>query len=397
MQIFSNIGYSQNTDNNWHRDAYCDESIDMIKQVTYIGTLISLISLILLCSACLNYAVAAGPPGPQFTGNIVTTQITTGAAKAADQEILRIELQGVQVAGGAGWNCTDMGFTLNLTDAADVDNAKLYYTGASTTFSTATQFGTPVVITSASQVINFSFSQVGTTGMEYYWLAFDVSAAATDCNTLDAKLNANAVVITGDIDLCCASPFPAADQDPAGNREITGVGCWNYCIPDFATASEHICRVIFNTIDNSSTCATGGATYEDFTSISTPVSPGSSYDITVYGNTAGAFTNYINVFIDFNNDGDFVDAGEEFQIGTITNCSNCSVMGSITIAAGAVIGTTTMRVMKKYNAYAATACNTAGYGQAEDYELNICGASSPTPPITTGAARCGTGTLSLTA
>ncbi|MBL4656642.1 MAG: hypothetical protein JKX73_01485, partial [Flavobacteriales bacterium] len=175
------------------------------------------------------------------------------------------------------------------------------------------------------------------------------------------------------------------------------VGCWNYCIPDFATASEHICRVIFNTIDNSSTCASGGVTYEDYTSISSSVSQGSNYSITVYGNTAGNFTNYINVFIDFNNDGDFVDVGEEFQIGTIANCANCSVTSSITIDPGAVIGPTTMRVMKKYNEYSATACNTTGYGQAEDYELNICGASSPTPPITTGAARCGTGTLSLTA
>ncbi|MBL4577518.1 MAG: hypothetical protein JKX74_03540, partial [Flavobacteriales bacterium] len=170
-----------------------------------------------------------------------------------------------------------------------------------------------------------------------------------------------------------------------------------YCVPDYPTASEHICRVIFNTIDNSSTCATGGATYEDYTSISTTVTTGSSYDITVYGNTAGNFTNYINVFIDFNQNGVFTDAGEEFQIGTINNCSNCSVTGSITIDPGAVIGPTVMRVMKKYNAYSATACNTTGYGQAEDYALEMCGVSPPTAPATTGAARCGTGTLGLTA
>ncbi|MBL4577913.1 MAG: hypothetical protein JKX74_05535, partial [Flavobacteriales bacterium] len=186
---------------------------------------------------------------------------------------------------------------------------------------------------------------------------------------------------------------------------ITNNGCESsddvvitrYCAPDFTSGGEHICRVIFNSIDNSSTCGTGAPTAEDYTSILTTVTPGASYDITVYGNTAGNFTNYINVFIDFNQNGVFTDAGEEFQIGTINNCSNCSVTASITIDPGAVIGTTTMRVLKKYNAYAATACNTTGYGQAEDYALNMCGASPPTAPATTGAARCGTGTVGLTA
>jgi len=142
-----------------------------------------------------------------------------------------------------------------------------------------------------------------------------------------------------------------------------------YCTPNYSDGAEPICRVIFNAIDNSSSCSIGGAKYSDYKTISTTVSRGSTYPITVYGNTDGSFSTYINVFIDFDHSGTFT-AAEEFQLGFIRNCANCAVTGNITIPTGALLGYTTMRVMKRFNQYS-TACNTAGYGEAEDYSINI--------------------------
>jgi len=142
-----------------------------------------------------------------------------------------------------------------------------------------------------------------------------------------------------------------------------------YCTPTFPSGVEPICRVMFNTIDNSSSCSTGGSAYEDFTAISTTLVPGNTYPITVYGNTNGNYTNHINVYIDWNNNGVLNDPGESFYIGTIVNCGNCQVTGNITIPAG-VSGPKRMRVIKKYDSQA-NPCNTAGFGQAEDYTIIV--------------------------
>ena len=151
-----------------------------------------------------------------------------------------------------------------------------------------------------------------------------------------------------------------------------------YCTPSFPSGAEPICNVTFNTINNSTSCTTGGNQYSDQTNISTTVVQGSSQSISVSGNTAGNFVNYINVFIDFNQNGVF-DAGEEFQIGTISNCNPCATTGTITIPSGATLGNTRMRVVKRYNVYGSS-CNSAGYGEAEDYTLTI--AAPCTAPAT---------------
>lgn len=145
----------------------------------------------------------------------------------------------------------------------------------------------------------------------------------------------------------------------------------SYCTPSFPSGAEPICRVVFNAIDNASSCAVGGTQYSDYRTISTTVNRSSTYPITVFGNTDGNFQTYITVFIDFNQNSVF-DASEEFRLGSINNCSNCAVTGNIAIPAGAVLGYTTMRVLKRFSAYPNTACNTlGGFGEAEDYSINI--------------------------
>jgi hypothetical protein len=53
------------------------------------------------------------------------------------------------------------------------------------------------------------------------------------------------------------------------------------------------------------------------------------------------------VWIDFNSDGDFDDAGEQVWTSGTTNSS--SVSGTFSIPASATIGATRMRVSMKYN------------------------------------------------
>ena len=135
-----------------------------------------------------------------------------------------------------------------------------------------------------------------------------------------------------------------------------------YCTPSFPSGTEPICRVQFNTIDNSSSCTPSGASYENYTTISTSLTSGNTYPITIWGNTNGNYTNHINVYIDWNNNNVLNDAGENYYLGSITNCANCSATGNIVVPAG-VSGPIRMRIVKKYNTQG-DPCNSAEIGRA---------------------------------
>ncbi|MEA1875086.1 MAG: GEVED domain-containing protein, partial [Bacteroidota bacterium] len=134
-----------------------------------------------------------------------------------------------------------------------------------------------------------------------------------------------------------------------------------------------VTRVIFNTIDNTDLNNPKDVGYEDFTAQSTDVSIGNSYNLTVNVETDGDYTVHSIVWIDWNNNNDFTDAGEEYDMVSATNVSNGATSASpynITIPAGASIGSTIMRVSAKYNADP-TSCETSFDGEVHDYTINI--------------------------
>gem|GEM_PF-2304680 len=151
-----------------------------------------------------------------------------------------------------------------------------------------------------------------------------------------------------------------------------------YCTPDFPTGVYSITRVQFGSIDNSSASISGGTVpdWENFTYITTNVTQGNTYPITVTARglgTANIF--YINAFFDWNNDGDFSDSWEQYNLGTHNDVSSIGVVsGNIYVPDWAAVGTIRMRVVNRFSAYS-TPCNLTGYGQAEDY-------SAVVPPLT---------------
>ena len=140
---------------------------------------------------------------------------------------------------------------------------------------------------------------------------------------------------------------------------------------------EPITLVKFANINNSSTAALGGVGHENFSSISTNVTKGSSYPITLKGNTNGPYSNKFVVFIDWNKNGKFNDAGEVYEIANqLTNSTGTDavqISQTIGVPANAVSGTTRMRVKKVFigSPDYLDPCSGATYGQVEDYSLNV--------------------------
>ncbi|MCB0447304.1 MAG: choice-of-anchor D domain-containing protein [Gelidibacter sp.] len=136
-------------------------------------------------------------------------------------------------------------------------------------------------------------------------------------------------------------------------------------------------RVQLNTIDNTSGPGISGTGYSDYTAMSTNLTRGTLYTITITTNRISAYPIGYRVWIDYNNDNDFADAGEQvFSTGTTTALT---VSGSFTIPVGATLGNTRMRVTERYNALPSN-CGSFNYGEVEDYTVNIV-TSTPAPEI----------------
>ncbi len=86
------------------------------------------------------------------------------------------------------------------------------------------------------------------------------------------------------------------------------------CLFDITSSVEPITRVVLADIDNTSSAVVNGSpALEDFTSIEGSMSQGVTYDIALEGNTAGDWTNYFTVWIDWDQNGEW-EADEMYEI-----------------------------------------------------------------------------------
>ena len=139
-------------------------------------------------------------------------------------------------------------------------------------------------------------------------------------------------------------------------------------------------RVVFNTIDNPSPIEDNA--YSNFTSISTTVTIGNTYNLSASVNTDGNYTTRTIAWIDWNQDSDFLDAGEQYVLGAATNVANGLTSASplaITIPLTATPGTTRMRVSTRYNTNP-TSCQVGFDGEVEDYSI-VISTGVPEPEI----------------
>jgi hypothetical protein len=151
-----------------------------------------------------------------------------------------------------------------------------------------------------------------------------------------------------------------------------------YCGPlEFDFNVEPMTNVEFAGIANRSDAAVDGSpSHEDFTDISGDVLAGESYDIILEGNTNGGFTNRFAVFVDWNQNDVLDDAGEVYEITTTINGSDGDdgqqAIQTLDVPIDALEGKTRMRVKKIFGtADYLDPCLGAGFGQAEDYSINV--------------------------
>lgn len=149
-----------------------------------------------------------------------TTQASTSPTGVGftNQIIIRLE---VTMTGAANpLSLTSITFsTSGSTNPSDIANAKVYYTGISSTFSTSTQFGSTTYNPSGQFTV--TGSQTLQAGINYFWLTYDVATNATQGNFLDAQCLS--FVISG-------TSYQPSETNPAGSREIRGPRSGTYTV-----------------------------------------------------------------------------------------------------------------------------------------------------------------------
>ena len=148
------------------------------------------------------------------------------------------------------------------------------------------------------------------------------------------------------------------------------------CAGSSATCDEYINNVLLNTINNTSNCSAGG--FGNYSAMSTSLAKGSPYTVTVtpaINGTPGAYTDdEIAVWIDYNNDLDFVDAGE--RIAYVLVAAGWNNVFNFVVPATATTALVNMRVRISYSVDGAIIpCGQSTYGEVEDYKINIVASS----------------------
>ncbi|MFZ4591319.1 MAG: beta strand repeat-containing protein, partial [Ignavibacteria bacterium] len=152
-------------------------------------------------------------------------------------------------------------------------------------------------------------------------------------------------------------------------------------------ADEDIFNVTLGSINNASDCNTTapgpGSIKNQYSNYTTTVTPtnlaqGSANAFSVSSGTCGGnYGNGFKIFIDFNQDGDFADAGEEVYVSAVAGGGPHTETGYITVPGGATLGNTMMRVINVETTTPSTitACGTYYWGETEDYTVNIIAGS----------------------
>lgn len=313
-----------------------------------------------------DYTITITPPGPMVFASATTTQENTSNVSLGQPDV---EIMGIQVSvTGSQAPFAVNSFSINSNGSSDfvndVTNVKVYYSGTSPYFSTATLFGS-----SADLSTPVTGNQTLTSGTNYFWVSYDIAASGSFGDFLDAECTQ--VVMSG----AGGTQVPLVTA-PSGYRVI------DYCTPVsyYGCYYGYIDGVTLNTLSNVYTGCNGNTgSYIQFPAsgnTTTSMALGESYDLQLDG---GPFYEGVGfgVWIDFNNDGDFEDNGEFVYASPYVNYG--SQYGTITIPSDpSYVGERRMRV--RSNDYslltAGESCSDIYYGETEDYTVTL------TPAVT---------------
>lgn len=291
-------------------------------------------------------SLAVTPTGNQCTNVARTVTINAvPAAAAITSVLLNYSINGVAQTAIAMTNTTGNEYTGTIPTTTPA-NASIVWSVTATDANNATK--TQAGVTYSDE------PNIGTT-------ATASASAGTICLNGTTSLS---VVVTKNVPAVYGSPSvssPTADEDFG-----------NITISQGATTILNNTTAIHSLVGTIGTATGTAGSFSNFTSFG-PYTLNASqvYEFSVSSLTTDTFYgNSMAIFIDYNKDGDFADAGEMVYTPSATTSGPHTATGSFTVPANALNGLTRMRVVC-LETLIASAATTSGYGEYEEYAINI--------------------------
>ncbi len=271
---------------------------------------------------------------------------------------------------------------VNVTDIAGCGGSG---TGA---ISVTASGGTGALNYYRNNVINSPATSGSWTGLSAGLYEIEVRDANGCSQMANARISAPWVPTAGNnIQICSGQSVQLQGgiigQFPTSCEQTCTSSCaapTSYCAVSASnTTDEWISGVVFSGISNSGNPSTN---YTNNTATATLVYRNSTYPLTVTVSQCGgcAYTEYVSAFFDWNRNGVF-EAGEVYNIGA-TSGNPGSVTQNITIPAGALLGTTRMRIYMNFASFPdPSGCLSTTFGEIEDYSIEIRGNQPCVPTV----------------
>jgi len=166
-----------------------------------------------------------------------------------------------------------------------------------------------------------------------------------------------------------------------------------YCIPTGTSVDgQGITNVAFGSINNTTGNEAATNYYGDYSGLTTNVAQGATIPVAITFNTS--FFDYETmIWIDWNNDGDFVDALEQVYSGTSSSVSPNTLNASFVVPGGATLGPKRMRIggidSPIYTGGALTPCRNGAFQTFEDYTVNVIVAPPALTISSATSTQCG--------
>ncbi len=164
----------------------------------------------------------------------------------------------------------------------------------------------------------------------------------------------------------------AGGSGAGGLVEIVYSSGVTYCDPSYSPSSASYFIDDFSTTGGTANITnnnTGEETngYEDYTTLNVDQLLSNSVNFSITGDGTGTYG--FAIWVDWNQDGDFADTGEQVFV---TSAYATSASGSFTVPAGATVGATRMRVIADYyNSAPSDPCTGDAETCFEDYTFNV--------------------------
>jgi hypothetical protein len=247
--------------------------------------------------------------------------------------------------------------------------------------------------TSACAGVNFNLSSAGAssgTGISYQWQSSTnggaswspISGATATSLTTNASTNTQYQLVT----TCSASGLTSTSAAYSVTiSSFSACTCFTYpAIYSSSTFDEEISNVTVGSMNNSSNCsvaATGpGSILNRYANYAGVIAGPSAMQTDVVNfsltqtSCGGNYGSFFQIYLDWNQDGDWLDVGEQVYSQGATVNGNQTVTGSFTVPAGATVGVTRMRVVhiETFSASTTNYAHTAySYGETEDYCFTV--------------------------